>query len=194
MHVLMFAMTYGVGFASLAAVILHTILYHSRKIMACFHDSCFENDDVYARLINRYDEWLTDVAIGVCGVFYIDLLWWALIFAVLLAAIFILPVGIVTAVTNIRPGLSIITEMVIGFILPGCAIDNVTFKTYGYISMRQNISFFSNLKLGHYMKIPARHMFIVQTVGRLIAGLVNLGTAYLMFYLIPNICHEDEPV
>jgi len=49
-----------------------------------------------------------------------------------------------------------------GVILPGKPIANVCFKTYGYISMSQAVSFLSDFKLGHYMKIPPRSMFIVQ--------------------------------
>ena len=49
-----------------------------------------------------------------------------------------------------------------GYILPGKPIANVCFKVYGYISMSQAVSFLSDFKLGHYMKIPPRSMFLVQ--------------------------------
>lgn len=49
-----------------------------------------------------------------------------------------------------------------GVILPGRPIANVCFKVYGYMSMTQAISFLSDFKLGHYMKIPPRSMFLVQ--------------------------------
>ena len=49
-----------------------------------------------------------------------------------------------------------------GLIYPGRPIANVCFKTYGYISMTQAVSFLSDFKLGHYMKIPPRSMFVVQ--------------------------------
>jgi hypothetical protein len=38
----------------------------------------------------------------------------------------------------------------------------VCFKVYGYISMNQSVSFLTDFKLGHYMKIPPRSMFLVQ--------------------------------
>lgn len=60
------------------------------------------------------------------------------------------------------PGLNIITEYVMGLIYPGRPIANVCFKTYGYMSMAQAVSFLNDFKLGHYMKIPPRSMFIVQ--------------------------------
>ncbi len=49
-----------------------------------------------------------------------------------------------------------------GYILPSKPIANVCFKTYTHISMLQAVSFLQDFKLGHYMKIPPRSMFIVQ--------------------------------
>ena len=52
-----------------------------------------------------------------------------------------------------------------GVILPGKPVANVLFKTFGYIGMYQAVTFLSDFKLGLYMKIPPRSMFLVQ-VGR----------------------------
>jgi len=61
------------------------------------------------------------------------------------------------------PGLNVITEYVMGLInKPGYPIANVCFKTYGYMSMQQAVAFLSDFKLGHYMKIPPKSMFLVQ--------------------------------
>lgn len=38
------------------------------------------------------------------------------------------------------------------------------FKVYGYISMTQAITFLQDFKLGHYMKIPPRTMFMAQVI------------------------------
>ncbi|RKP10959.1 oligopeptide transporter OPT family [Thamnocephalis sphaerospora] len=200
-----FAITYGIGFAALSSVISHTILYHGKEIVQRFREARSSDDDIHARLMDRYPEvpdwWYiamfvtnTIVAIIVCELFGIDLPWWGLLLAVAMSVFFIVPIGIITAVTNQMPGLNIITELVIGFILPGRAIANVTFKTYGYITMVQGLNLVSDLKLGHYMKIPPRHMFIAQTIGTMLAGLINLATSYLMFYLIPGICNENNKV
>jgi hypothetical protein len=61
-----------------------------------------------------------------------------------------------------QPGLNVITELIIGYMYPGRPLANITFKTYGYISMSQAIMFLSDFKLGHYMKIPPKSMFVVQ--------------------------------
>lgn len=55
-----------------------------------------------------------------------------------------------------------ISELIIGYMYPGKPLANVVFKTYGTISMSQAITFLSDFKLGHYMKIPPKSMFLVQ--------------------------------
>lgn len=69
-----------------------------------------------------------------------------------------------------------ITELVIGYLYPGKPLANVAFKTYGYISMAQALYFLNDFKLGHYMKIPPKSMFIVQ-----VSTLVN-SKIYLIFF------------
>ena len=49
-----------------------------------------------------------------------------------------------------------------GLIYLGRPIGNVSFKVYGYMSMNQAVSFLNDFKLGHYIKIPPRSMFLVQ--------------------------------
>lgn len=61
-----------------------------------------------------------------------------------------------------QAGLNVITELIIGYLYPGKPLANVAFKTYGYISMSQALGFLSDFKLGHYMKIPPKAMFLVQ--------------------------------
>ncbi|KAF3640460.1 Oligopeptide transporter 8 [Capsicum annuum] len=86
------------------------------------------------------------------------------------------------------PGLNVITEYIIGYLYPGYPVANMCFKVYGYISMKQGLTFLQDLKLGHYLKIPPRAMFMAQVVGTLISALVHLGTAWWLIETVPNIC------
>ncbi|CAJ1936178.1 unnamed protein product [Sphenostylis stenocarpa] len=61
-------------------------------------------------------------------------------------------------------------EYLYGIIYPGRPIANVCFKTFGYISIAQAVSFLSDFKLGHYTKISPRSMFMVQVGPRRIFG------------------------
>ncbi|GAQ89964.1 oligopeptide transporter [Klebsormidium nitens] len=198
-----FAITYGVGFATLTATISHLLLWHGRDIYHRARSSLGERmPDIHTRLMQRYQDipWIwfiillvvtVGLSIVTCEVFGLQLPWWGVLLATALAIFFTLPVGVIAATTNQIPGLNIITEFMIGFILPGKPIANVVFKTYGYISMTQAISFLQDFKLGQYMKIPPRPMFIVQVVGTLIAGIMNLAVAFWLYGSINNICNTN---
>lgn len=80
------------------------------------------------------------------------------------------------------PGLNVITEYMMGYILPGQPIANVCFKTYGYISMTQAVSFLQDFKLGHYMKIPPRSMFIVQVPNYISSTLLQFHVLSIYFF------------
>ncbi|RDX62929.1 Oligopeptide transporter 4, partial [Mucuna pruriens] len=199
-----FAISYGLGFASIAASLTHVAIFNGREIYQQFRSSRSAKEDIHTRLMKKYKQipsWWFHVtllasfvlALVLCIVMKdeIQMPWWGLIFAAGLALIFTLPISVITATTNQSPGLNIITEYIMGVILPGKPIANVCFKTYGYISMSQAVSFLSDFKLGHYMKIPPRSMFIVQIVGTLIAGTVDVGVAWWLLGSIKNICKED---
>ncbi|XP_062074647.1 oligopeptide transporter 7 isoform X1 [Humulus lupulus] len=201
-----FAMTYGVGFAALTATIVHVALFHGRDIWKQSKSSFAEKEmDIHTKLMAKYKqvpEWwfivilLVNIAATVFACEYyndqLQLPWWGVLLACAIAFFFTLPIGIITAITNQAPGLNIITEYIIGYIYPGYPVANMCFKVYGYISMTQAISFLQDFKLGHYMKIPPRTMFMAQVVGTLIAAFVYLGTAWWLLETIPDICLDTS--
>ncbi|KAL2513540.1 Oligopeptide transporter 4 [Forsythia ovata] len=199
-----FALTYGFGFATIAATLTHVGCFYGREIYQRYRASYEEKDDIHTRLMRRYKDipstWfyiLLGVTLAVSLVLCIflnkqvQMPWWGLLFASAIAFIFTLPISIITATTNQTPGLNIITEYVMGIIYPGRPIANVCFKTYGYMSMAQAVSFLSDFKLGHYMKIPPRSMFIVQFIGTIIAGTINIAVAWWLLDSIEHICQDD---
>ncbi|XP_022896208.1 oligopeptide transporter 4 [Olea europaea var. sylvestris] len=199
-----FALTYGFGFATIAATLTHVTCFYGREIYERYRASYKEKEDIHTRLMRRYKDipstWfyiLLGVTLAVSLVLCIilnkqvQMPWWGLIFASAMAFIFTLPISIITATTNQTPGLNIITEYVMGIIYPGRPIANVCFKTYGYMSMAQAVSFLSDFKLGHYMKIPPRSMFIVQFIGTIFAGTINIAVAWWLLNSIENICQDE---
>ncbi|CAF0847942.1 unnamed protein product [Adineta ricciae] len=195
----MFAFSYAVSFAAIMAVIVHTVLYHGKTIVKQFRSSLKDHtNDIHAKMMSRYEEapeWWYTVLFVVAFVLAIIVCdsaalmpWYHMFTAVAIAFVFVLPTGIVQAVTNQSIGLNVITEFVAGFIMPGKPMANVTFKTYGYITQYQALLLISDLKLGHYMKIPPRAMFVTQLTGTIVAGIVNYTTAMYLMDTIPNIC------
>ncbi|KAH9311292.1 hypothetical protein KI387_026327, partial [Taxus chinensis] len=109
-----FAMTYGVGFAALTATIVHVLLFHGKEIwqlsLSAFRDRTV---DVHTKLMRKYKQvpelWFQIILIGTIGLsifaceYYIDQLqlpWWGVLLACVIALIFTLPIGIITATTN----------------------------------------------------------------------------------------------
>ncbi|QCD76606.1 Oligopeptide transporter [Vigna unguiculata] len=198
------ALTYGFGFATVASTLTHVFCFHGREIMERYRASSENNEDIHAKLMRRYKDipswWFHSllvvtlvVSLALC-IFLNDQVqmpWWGLLLAVALALGFTLPVSIITATTNQTTGLNIIAEYVFGLIYPGKPIANVCFKTYGYISMVQAVFFLDHLKVGHYMKIPPRSVFLVQFIGTMLAGTINIGVLWWLLNSIKNICRED---
>ncbi|KAL9691727.1 hypothetical protein QQ045_012153 [Rhodiola kirilowii] len=199
-----FALTYGFGFATIAATLTHVALFYGREIYDRFRASYTGKEDIHTRMMRKYPDipswWfylllVLSFAVSLVACVFlndeIQMPWWALIFACAMAFVFTLPISIITATTNQTPGLNIITEYVMGVIYPGRPIANVCFKTYGCISMAQAVSFLNDFKLGHYMKIPPRSMFLVQFIGTMLAGTINLSVAWWLLTSINNICQDD---
>ncbi|XP_020591466.1 oligopeptide transporter 1-like [Phalaenopsis equestris] len=204
---ILFAYTYGLSFATVAATLSHVALFHGRNIMnltkSAFRD---EFADVHTRIMKknyeRIPQWwfhvllvlMFGLAILACEGFgkQLQLPYWGVLLAGGVALLYTLPVGIIQATTNQQVGLNVITELVIGYLYPGKPLANVSFKTYGYISMAQAITFIQDFKLGHYMKIPPKSMFIVQLVGTVVASSVYFGTAWWLLDSVENICNPTK--
>ncbi|KAJ1950203.1 hypothetical protein EC988_004477 [Linderina pennispora] len=121
--------------------------------------------------------------------------WYYVVLATALPFIFTIPIGIIQALSNQQPGLNVITEFIIGYAKPGDPIANVTFKVYGYITMTQALSLLGDQKLGHYMKIPPRSLFIAQLVGTIVCAFVQLGVSYWLMATVKGMCTpEGYPV
>lgn len=98
----------------------------------------------------------------------------------------------IQAITNQQIGLNVITELICGYLLPGRPVAMMLFKTWAYVSVTQALQFSSDFKLGHYMKIPPRTLFVAQTIATCIAGSVQLAVQSWMFVNIEDICSDHQ--
>jgi hypothetical protein len=86
-----FALTYGVGFAGLAATVVHVALYHGRELVERWKSARHEHEDIHSRLMRVYPEvpnwWygsLFVISLGlsfVACVVYEYMPWWAVFLA-----------------------------------------------------------------------------------------------------------------
>ncbi|KAL4244288.1 oligopeptide OPT transporter family protein [Abortiporus biennis] len=198
-----FVMSYALSFASITSTIVHVFLYYRKQIATQARRSLAEQPDIHARLMSRYpqvpDWWYLCIFVSMFafGVVMIelnntDMPVWAFVLALAISFFYILPIGIIQAITNQQIGLNVITELIIGYLIPGRPLAMMLFKTWGYVTMAQALMFTSDFKLGHYMKIPPRTMFWCQVVATMIAGTSQLGVQSLMFERIPDMCAPHQ--
>ncbi|KAI0250494.1 OPT oligopeptide transporter protein-domain-containing protein [Lactifluus subvellereus] len=164
-----FVMSYGLSFASITAVVMHTLLYHSKQILTQSRRSLSDQPDIHARLMSVYKEvpdwwylliFLTTFAFGVFAIETWDTGFpvWAFVLALVISLVYTIPIGVIQAVARFQVGLNAITEALI---------------------------FTGYLKLGHYMKVPHRPTFFCQIVASVVAGTHTVfGTASIIWGVI----------
>ncbi|KAI8822241.1 OPT oligopeptide transporter protein-domain-containing protein [Fimicolochytrium jonesii] len=199
-----FALGYGLSFANVACVLTNTWLFYGKEIMTRFKEARDQEDDIHMKLMKRYkdaaDWWFLVLFLVTFGaslftVMYWDtqLDWWGLSLSLLMALLWVIPVGIVQACTNMQVGLNVITEFVIGYLKPGRPVAMMLFKTYGYISMAQALYFVQDLKLGHYMKVPPKILFTSQIVATVWSSIVQVIVYNWAMQNIPGVCERKQP-
>lgn len=198
-----FALTYGLSFATIISVIVHTALYHGKEIWHRFKAARNQGDDIHMRLMRKYPEapdwWfavlflaMTAMAFAAVLAYPTHLTWWGFILAIIISFVWFVPIGMIQAITNIQIGLNVFTEFIVGYMLPGRPLAMMSFKTYGYIAMYQGVVFSQDLKLGHYMKVPPRDLFWAQGIASVWSCFVQVAVLRWAFANIPDICSPDQ--
>lgn len=115
-----FSLCYGLSFAGIASIIVHTILFHGRELYQRAKASRADDEDIHAQLMRKYREapdwWyvvLSGIMLGFCsGTVYgyeTNLAGWALVIALSIAFIWAIPIGMIKAITNTDIGLNVFT-------------------------------------------------------------------------------------
>uniref|UniRef100_M8BF77 Oligopeptide transporter 4 n=1 Tax=Aegilops tauschii TaxID=37682 RepID=M8BF77_AEGTA len=159
-----FALAYGLSFATIAATISHVGLFYGKEISQRFRVSRREDPDIHTKLMRTYE----DIPA-----------WWFYSLTVLsMTVALILCTVLIDQVQLPWWGLVFACGMSFVFTLPISIITATTNQ--------------ANFKLGHYMKIPPRSMFVVQFVGTIVAGTINLSVAWWLLGSVENICHIEK--
>lgn len=219
-----FMLQYGLRFSGIISVIVYASLFHGKDIWSRFRHLGTKADDVHGRLMAKYKavpQWwygllaffIVPMTFAVTLAYPTQLKWWALLISLFMGAVFILPIGMIAATTNITIGLNVITEFIIGYMQPGKPVGMMLFKSYGYITMTNAQGFLADMKLGkftsksrgpcvlcpilmlflgHYMKIPPRVTFAAQIVAGLWSSLVQVGVTNWALSTITDICEPHQ--
>ncbi|KAG6004645.1 hypothetical protein E4U21_000869 [Claviceps maximensis] len=198
-----FSLSYGMGFACLVSTVMHIALFYGHDVVNRAKNSKYDEPDVHMKLMRKYKEapewwfmfiFVVSFAFGMvaCLAWDTHLPWWAYIVSILIGAVLFIPIGMVQAITNQQTGLNIITEMIIGYMLPGRPVAMMLFKSYGYMLSYNGLNYISDMKVGHYMKIPPRSMFSAQAFAVIWLAIVQVCTYNFLLGNITEICTPHQ--
>lgn len=203
-------------FAMYSATVTYGILYHRHEIMLGVRDlwasikarKAGENTqksdlDVHNRLMKAYKEvpewWYMiclaiSIAIGMVGI----ACWptfttpFVVLYGIALCLVFVIPIGIIYAMTGVPVTLNVIAEFIGGVWVEGNAIAMCFFKSYGYVTCAHALSFSNDLKLAHYLKIAPRFTFWAQMVPTVVSTFISVGILQYQVN-IKDVCTPDAP-
>lgn len=207
---------YGAYFAYYPATIVYTLLYHRKALATAAKDAftkkkSYQDDDdgedykdAHCRMMSEYAEvsnwWylmilLAALALSITTleVYRTETPVWSLFMAIALGIVFLIPIGLLESITNIHPGLNVLSELIAGYALPGKGTAMMIIKAFGYNTNAQALRFVSDLKLGHYAKIPPRAVFRCQVVATITSAIVTVGVINFQLSKYKGICTLNQP-
>ena len=198
-----YAVTYGTIFAMYPAIVVHTFLWYRHDIVRQFRNSLSDETDIHSYLMRRYRDvprwWfaalgIVFVVLGIIGIEICNtgLPVWAYFVALIFAAIFVLPFGIIQAITNQQFFLNVLAEVMIGYSLPGRPVAAMLFKTISSDAVGQAVAYCGDLKFGHYMKIPPRLVFTSQVTSSVFSVIASIVAQNWALDNIPDICSPEQ--
>jgi OPT family small oligopeptide transporter len=203
-------------FAMYSATVTYGILYHRQEIMLGLRDlwsslrrKRTEEDadrdrlDVHNRMMRAYKEvpewwYMITLAIAV-AVGMVGIACWptnttpaVVLYGIALCLLFVVPIGIIYAMTGVQVTLNVLAEFIGGAWVEGNAIAMCFFKSYGYVTCAHALSFSADLKLAHYLKIAPRFTFWAQMVPTLISTFISVAILQYQVH-IEGICTKTAP-
>ncbi|CAF1685686.1 unnamed protein product, partial [Adineta ricciae] len=182
--------------ASLSAVFVHMFLHHGKSLWDQIRNRSLDQkgNDIHCRLMALYpdvpDWWFLIVfVIAVVVIMIVSdvshmLEWYNVLFALSIPMTLVLPFGMVTSITGQliqNQAVYFVMVIVVSSLWAGDQSKMMTFIAIGYTAYCQTLYLVSNMKLGHYMKIPPRVLFIVQVVTCLVCSSVGAGVQYYFY-------------
>ncbi|KAL8279558.1 hypothetical protein RQP46_008120 [Phenoliferia psychrophenolica] len=198
-----YAAFYCVAFASATALITHTAIYHGREMYDRIKNLRTEEEDIHYKLMKQYPEvpewwYLLYLAIFL-GISIATVVHWdtqtpayAVIVALVLGLIYVLPGGFIFAMTSQEITLNLIVDLVGGYMLPGLPIGNMMFKAFAVQPIGFALTFVQDLKLGHYMKVPPRATFVAQIAATLFSCILQVGVKEWLVAGVPDLCDPHQ--
>ncbi|KAL6877633.1 OPT oligopeptide transporter domain-containing protein [Trichoderma longibrachiatum] len=117
---------------------------------------------------------------------------WTVFFVIGLNLVFLIPMSYLYSISGTTEGLNVVTELIIGYALPGHPEALMFVKAFGYNINGQADNYISDQKMGFYAKVPPRAMYRGQVLSAIITAFVAYGVVQFADTQIPGICTPDQ--
>jgi len=200
-------------FAVYTSTISYSYLYHRHEIAMGFRNlinsfrktknAAYEYTDIHNRLMASYPEvpewWFLICLLFAIGMGCAAISGWqtytsvgVVFYGIALCLLFVVPIGIIKAITGIEVTLNVLAEFIGGSWVAGNALAMNYFKSYGYVTCAHALRFSNDLKLAHYVKIPPKHTFWAQMIATVVSSLVCTGVLNFQMNQIEGVCTSTQ--
>ena len=198
-----YIVTYGTIFATYPALLVHTFLWYRKDIAHQFRRRLKDEKDIHSRLMSKYPEvphwWflvlgIVSLVMGIIGIELCDtkLSVWEFFLSIVFSIVWVLPLGILQAVTTESYSPVVLAEMFYGYAFPGRPLALMIFKIMATNTGGNAIGYSGDQKFGHYMKIPPRLLFSAQVIATTITTLSGIVAQHWAMNNIPDICSPHQ--
>ncbi|KAK8134922.1 hypothetical protein PG984_006934 [Apiospora sp. TS-2023a] len=210
-NLVVYVFFFGIYTATLSYAYLyhrHEIMMGFRNLFRSFRQEINEDEghyqDVHNRLMASYadiPEWWNMLVLSCAIAFGCTAIGaWetfsspgVVFYGLALCALFIIPIGIIKAMTGVEVTLNVIAEFIGGSWVQGNALAMNYFKSFGYVTVLHAIFFTNDLKIAHYAKLPPRQTFAAQVMGILISTVICVAVLNFQMKQIPDVCTPGAP-
>ncbi|GJJ13878.1 hypothetical protein Clacol_008135 [Clathrus columnatus] len=187
-----FALAYGLTFMACTSAIVHTFLWYRKELVRGFRSTTKIEQDIFYRLNARYKptpNWWY-IVLGVISFFlgiiaieidHTGLPIWAYMISLLVAAVYVVPGGIILGTTNQLLPVNVVGEVLGGFMVPGRPLATLLVKFVTSLT-----------EIAHYMKIPTRSIFLAQVISTIITSFLTIGIIDWQFANIADFCSPEN--
>lgn len=175
--------------AAIGALVTHVVLFWGKDVWRSVKQSRDKTQpDRHWQAMQKYKEaphWWYLILLAVSFVFglvvvltqHTTLPWYSYIVSLLLGTIVAPFSGVLYAILGNGISTNQLTKMIGGIVSPGRPLANLYFYAWSHSTIAQVINLSNDLKMGQYLKIPPRAMFVSQIVGTVFGAFLNYAIA-----------------
>lgn len=175
--------------AAIGALVTHVVLFWGKDVIKSLGQARDKTQpDRHYQAMRKYKEaphWWYLLLLAISFVFGLvvvltqqtTLTWYSYVVSLALGTIVAPFSGVLYALLGNGISTNNLTKMIGGVVSPGRPLANLYFYAWSHSTIAQVINLSNDLKMGQYLKIPPRAMFVTQVIGTVFGAFLNYAIA-----------------